>query len=281
MPEINSNNNPAYNSVTGTPLYNYVNSYQAPQGQTVNVTAPNAQNITSPIYQYPSSSLYAPQGSSIYQSTTAAPANGKETSGVNIYIYNPTGLGGPSSSSSATASYGVVPQQTTSAASAIPTQNAQQTVANTPISEEKNQTYTPQRTKKIVDLTDDYVKTLESYLRSDDKSIRRMGIQELIKRFEEDDSRYDDKALTALLNIALQDKDASNRILAMSPVAAASAHGDDNTIALLQKLQSSDKVFGQEAKMATDALLKSSQSVKSIPDYSSPKTESEDDEEKN
>ncbi len=259
MTEINPNNQ-TYSTGTGTPLYNYAdyNTYQTPSGQTVNISAPNsaAQVVTSPIYQYPTASLYNSGSSS---------SGIQGASGVNIHIYNPSAIGGQQSSG--------CPVPTAKEQSAIESAP----IANTPISEETSVPETPVKTKNVVDLTDDYIKTLESYLRSDDKSVRKMGIQDLVKRFEEDDSRYDDEALTALLNIALQDSDAGNRLLAMSPVAASVAHGNDDTINLLQNLTKSDKMYGQEAKMATDALLKASQQQKEIVD-NSPEQKTGDDE---
>ena len=90
----------------------------------------------------------------------------------------------------------------------------------------------------------------------------------MIKRFEEDKTRYNNPALTALLNIALQDPSASNRLLAMSPIASGGAVGDKNTVELLKKLASSDKLYGQEAQMANDALLNASQNRIEVPDYS-------------
>ena len=157
-----------------------------------------------------------------------------------------------------------------------PQQNV--SIANSPLLNEGNTDAAKeekQKTKKVVELTDDYIKTLESYLRSPDENIRKTGVKELIKRFEEDDSRYDDPALTALLNIALQDPDENNRMLAMSPIAAGSAHGDENTVAILQPLQASDKLYGQEAVMANNALLKTAQTMTNIPDNSPEKTEKE------
>ena len=64
-------------------------------------------------------------------------------------------------------------------------------------------------------------------------------------------------------------------MLAMSPIAAGSAHGDENTVAILQPLQASDKLYGQEAVMANNALLKTAQTMTSIPDNSPEKTENE------
>ena len=78
------------------------------------------------------------------------------------------------------------------------------------------------------------------------------------KRFEEDESRYDNPALTALLNIALQDPVPRNTIMAMSPIATESAHGDELTRTLLEKLavKENKKMHGKEAQMAQEALLK-------------------------
>lgn len=237
-----------------TPLnyYNNGSAVAVNNGQpgTVSVSTPDG---ASQVYQYPTTSIYDP--------------NKKQAaSGVNIYIYNPSAIGGPSSNSVANASY-VTPDknaqkaQPVAAANITPAQNS--AIANTPISGEK--TEKPDKTKRIVELTDDYIKTLENYLRSPDESVRKSGIVDLIKRFEEDTSRYDDPALTALLNIALQDPKADNRMLAMSPIACENAHGDENTVKLLQALQASEKIFGQEAKMATESLLKVAQTKKDVP----------------
>ncbi len=276
MPEINTNSRIKRNKAE-TPLYShgYNNSFQTPEGQTVNISSPNAtiqSGVQNPIYQYPQTSLYAPS-SSIYSPQDKNPPDNKDNknskkntaSGVNIYIYNPSGIGGPNSSSI---------ENSCDKACAMP----EQPIGAADISNDAGANK-PQKTKNVVELTDDYIKTLESYLRSNDKSVRKMGIRDLINRFEEDKSRYDDPALTALLNIALQDSDPANRLLAISPIAAASAHGDENTVALLQNLTKSDKLYGQEAEMAAEALLKSSQNKTEAPDDSVEKAES--DEQKN
>lgn len=259
MTQIQTVNQP-YTVQNGTPLYNYAN-YATPgsavatnngQQGTVAVSMPNG---TSQVYNYPTGSIYG--------NTTGQP---QATSGVNIHIYNPSAIGGPSSNSVANATYGLPNngiQQPVNAAEAQPAQSSATAIANTPLNSEK--TEDSKKKKEIVELTDDYIKTLESYIRSADADVRKSGILDLVKRFEEDSSRYDDPALTALLNIALQDPKPNNRLLAMSPVAAEKAHGDQNTIKLLKALQTSDKLYGQEAKMANEALLKSSQTKKEIP----------------
>ena len=247
-------------------------SYISPVGTTWTshnngVVTQNSQQVATPysvpIYQYPQASIYG------------MPA--QPMSGVNINIYNPAGVGGPVSTSNAAATY-ALPAQNVQGQPQM-SNNIQQyqahPVASTPIAStsinagaEDNES---QKKKDIVQITDDYVKTLESYLRSNDQQIRSVGIKELIERFEEDSSRYEDPALTALLNIALQDRNSENRLLAMSTIAAGSAHGDENTVKLLQALQKSENLYGQEALMANDALLKAARTKISVPDNSKSK----------
>lgn len=251
-------NNQFQTYTTGTPLYTYANN-SVPQQQTVGVTP--QQNVTAPYYQYPQTSIYNDP-------------NKQAASGVNIYIYNPSGIGGPSSNSQANVNYGQTtqPQVSAPAVNANANANASSPIANTPINQEDTAQHSEQKKKRIVELTDDYIKSLESYLHSSDEAVRKDGIKEILHRFEEDDSRYDDPALTALLNIALQDPSANNRMLAMSIIAGGSAHGDKNTIQILSNLSNSDKMYGQEARMASSALIKAAQETKLVPDYSNEKS---------
>ena len=251
----------------GTPLYTVVPNNVSGQ-QSVSVV-PN--NYTAPIYQYPQTS--------VYNDPTKQAA-----SGVNIYIYNPSGMSGPSSTANTTYSTPVVQ-------SPVPQQQVLQTqdvspylldknlkplpavpLASTPVSEPEIPS--GQKTKRVTILTDDYIKSLESYLHSPDKTIRKSGIREIVQRYEEDNTRYEDPALTALLNIALQDPDANNRMLAMSAVAGGSAHGDSQTLELLQNLTNSSKLYGQEAQMASSALICAAKDTKLVPDYSPDKPKS-------
>lgn len=240
------------------PFYNQQNAQtvQTPQGQTVSVS-PNTHQI----YQYPQTSLYD--------------TSKQATSGVNIYIYNPSGIGGPS----ANTTYTTQPQQAPMAQQPIMPMQQSQPVASAPISENPVASTTinnsntlnnkeNQKTKLVTELTDDYIKTLESFLRSPDAKVRKAGITELIKRYEEDLSRYNDPALTALLNIALQDTDASNQIAAMSPIASGSANGDADTVKLLNQLVASEEMHGTVASMAKDALLNANQTKIAVPDDS-------------
>ncbi len=226
------------------------------QQGTVSVSTPGAPQQ---VYQYPTTSIYDP-------------ASKQATSGVNIYIYNPSAIGGPSSNSVANATYGYPAQPavaSTPVAQIPETQNVAAqpnvSIANTAIAPDEKAEAEDKKSKKVVELTNEYIKTLESYLTSADANVRKMGIVDLIKRYEEDTSRYEDPALSALLNIALQDPKPTNRTLAMSPILAEVAHGDSNTITILQNLQKSDKVYGEEAKMATEAMLKVAQNKVEVP----------------
>lgn len=110
-------------------------------------------------------------------------------------------------------------------------------------------------TKEVTLLTDEYIKTLENYLRNDNRDIRTQGIEMLAKCFREDKTRYDDVALNNLLNLALQDVEPRNRILTMCLLDTKDAKGDDLTYDILTQLQKSTAYGGEEAKMASKVLL--------------------------
>lgn len=110
--------------------------------------------------------------------------------------------------------------------------------------------------RKIVQLTDDYIKNLENYLNSQDKELRYMGAKEVIARLEEDESRKDDKALNALINKMLQDPYSKVRFLAMAALQSRMATGDNLTVQLLTNMQNSSSGYGQDSLMASDILLK-------------------------
>lgn len=244
---------PSQNVNYTQPMYMYQNQVQQPvtpqQAPSVDNSGQNSN--THQIYQYPTTSIYNPNGEK-----TTLPA-----SGVTIQIFNPAGIGGPVSTSVANANYPTpqIPAQTV-------VQTAPTPIANTPLQlDEKQSDKKTGKTKNIVELTDAYIKTLENYLKNPDKHVRRSGITDLIQRFHEDSSRHNDPALVALLNIALQDPVPANRVHAMASICAEEASGDENTINILKKLQQSDKMYGEEAKMATEALLKASQNKIQVP----------------
>ncbi|MBO5435734.1 hypothetical protein J6A31_08070 [bacterium] len=115
--------------------------------------------------------------------------------------------------------------------------------------------------RKVVELTDEYIMNLENYLNSKDKDVRMMGAKEVIARLQEDNSRKDDPALTALINKMLQDPDQKIRFLALSMLEARTCTGNDYTVGVLQKMQQGTSGFGQDAAQATSVLLKMSGKV--------------------
>lgn len=112
--------------------------------------------------------------------------------------------------------------------------------------------------REIVELTDDYIRTLENYLNNQDKEVRLMGAKEVIARLDEDHSRKDDKALNALVNKMLQDPSTAVRTLALTALNSRIATGDNLSVSLLQQMQNSQSGYGQDALMASDTLLKMS-----------------------
>lgn len=119
-----------------------------------------------------------------------------------------------------------------------------------------NKETTKKEKRKIVQLTDDYIKTLENYLNSQDKEVRLMGAKEVVARLMEDESRKDDKALNALINKMLQDPAEQVKFLALSMLDSRNVTGDATTVQLLQAMQQSKSGYGQDAILASNILLK-------------------------
>ena len=141
--------------------------------------------------------------------------------------------------------------------------NITTTSTTTKETNETTKTETKKKTekRKVVELTDQYIKNLENYLNSQDKEVRMMGAKEVIARLQEDDSRKDDPALTALINKMLQDPSQEIRILALSMLDSRTCTGNDYTVNVLKKMQNSQTGYGQDAMQATNILLKMSGNV--------------------
>lgn len=113
--------------------------------------------------------------------------------------------------------------------------------------------------RKIVELTDDYIRNLEAYLDSQDKQVRLNAAKEVYARLEEDESRFDDKALTALINKMLQDPSREIRFLALTALDGRICKGDDYTVGVLKQMQQNNNdPLNQEAVDANSILLKMS-----------------------
>jgi len=233
------------------------------------------QNVSNQVMNnaQPVKTVPAPQAAGNYPSPVHIPVQQQtsplQSSGVNIVIYNPSVNPTAGTVANSNNTYGVpaaYPQNYYFQKPQEPPSDAvaQAYLANSSIKDEvKAEEPAPAEPKKeethkenIVQLTDDYVKTLENYLNNENPKVREMGAKELLARFKEHKSRYNDIALTNLLNKALQDGSKNVRFIALSALDAGFAQGDNLTREILQKMQASKEVYGEDAMMASEALLK-------------------------
>lgn len=130
-------------------------------------------------------------------------------------------------------------------------------------SEIDNSSKTKEKTKKIVPLTDDYIKSIENYMNSENPKIRLIGAKELLERFKEDENRKDNPSLMPLLNKALKDTSPSVRFLGLTMLQLGYALGNDETVTILKDIQSKnqDKI-GEDALLASEILLNMSAAQK-------------------
>ena len=134
---------------------------------------------------------------------------------------------------------------------------SRQTNSNSSQNISENVSSTDEKTvkKRIVLLNDNYIKNLENMLNSQDKSQRVTAAKAVFERLDEDPSRKDDKALTALINKMLQDPVQEVRLLALSALEGRICNGDDYTVALLQQMQTNPQGPGFDASDASRILL--------------------------
>lgn len=121
--------------------------------------------------------------------------------------------------------------------------------------------------KRVVALTDEYIMSLENYLNNQNSEVRLMASKEVLKRLDEDKSRFDDAALNALLNKMLQDPSKLIRVAAMSAFASRLASGNDYTVQLLKNMQANPSADKEDILQAADILLKMSSTteIKHVP----------------
>lgn len=252
-------------------------------------------------YQLPQSNIYAqsamqqPIQPVAPQAVTqpAAPSGSPTASAVNIIIQNPTANPAPAYPSYPAnyymqqPIYNMAPNNAYPQAAPVaqPVPQAAAPVSAAPIEKEvvkpeETEEKKTGKTKNVVQLTDDYIKSLENYLRDPKKDVRVMAAKELSKRFTEDDSRKNDAALNSLLNLVIQDKAVEIRSLGLALLSGRLAQGDETTVKILKEMQNSKEAYGQDALSATDALLKMSGEIVKIPDNSPDKPELTDDQKK-
>lgn len=111
---------------------------------------------------------------------------------------------------------------------------------------------------KVVALTNEYIMSLENYLNNPNSDIRLMASKEVLTRFDEDKSRFDDAALNALINKMLQDPNKLIRIAALSALSSQLASGNEFTVQLLHQIQQNPNSDKEDVLQAADILLKMS-----------------------
>jgi len=114
--------------------------------------------------------------------------------------------------------------------------------------------------KHVQAITYQYVKNLESYLNSPSEDLRKQAAKEVMQRFDEDKSRYNDAALNALVNKMLQDPASHNvKATALTILDSRLAQGNDTTTKILNNMAQNDKSRnGADAATASNILLKMS-----------------------
>lgn len=122
----------------------------------------------------------------------------------------------------------------------------------------QNSQYT--RKKHVQTITDNYIKNLEAALNSPSEDTRKIAAKEVMKRFDEDKSRYNDGALIALVNKMLQDPACHNvKATALSILDSRLAQGNDTTVKILSNMAKNDKSRdGADAATASGILIKMS-----------------------
>lgn len=178
--------------------------------------------------------------------------------GVNIQIFNPASYASVAPSSSYSNNF--LPSYPQNYYTQNFTQPPPVVPAATPTQPQTTHTAESKKTEKreIVQLTDTYIKNLETALNNQNSQVRLMAAKEVLARLQEDPSRKDDPALNALVNKMLQDPYAPVKMIAMSAIESRIASGDDTSIKILQNIQKQKTANGEDSLQAHHALLQMS-----------------------
>ncbi len=214
-------------------------------------TVANSNNTysTPAVYPYPVSGVNANAG--------RITGNGGENAAAAAVNLNGIGGGNPNQQMAYPANYYTQGPKKANADDVAKSYIANTSVKDTVKTEEAKKEKETHK-EKIVQLTDEYIMTLENYMNNPNAKVREMAIKEVMERFKEHKSRFTDVALTNLLNKALQDRSKAVRFVALATLDSEFARGDDFTVQLLNNMQSSSAVYGEDALMAADILLKMS-----------------------
>ncbi len=211
------------------------------------------QPVYSPPYPYPAPYNYLVNQWQ-QQNQYGGPPGAQTAGAASVPVGSPVNAAVPASTAVTSSTAPVPAKETQEQAQIPPKEEQKQTPAEQPketkaeekpadAKKEDKTTKVPDSSKMIVPLTDEYIQKLEKMLNDPDYTVRAQGIKEVLKRFKEDETRKSDKALTALLNKALQDPDQAVKSLAIMIPEAGYAVGDDLTLQLLENIQKQESKY--------------------------------------
>ncbi len=178
-------------------------------------------------------------------------------SGVNIQIFNPTVAAPGATLPPSTVNAGNYSTNPTYPANYYTQNLAQQQKQPTAVVQAVKPADAKKTEKReIVQLTDNYIKTVENYLNNQDKNVRLMGAKEVLARLQEDDTRKNDPAMNALVNKMLQDPYQPVKFIAMAALESRAATGNQTSVGLLQNIQKQKTAYGEDSLKASNILLK-------------------------
>lgn len=110
--------------------------------------------------------------------------------------------------------------------------------------------------KRVVVLTDEYIQKLDQFLSGDDMELREYAASEVIKRLDEDKTRYNDKALNALVNKMILDPyDHKVRERGLIALDSQLASGDENTRTILEMVKQDPNLLDRDKGIIETALM--------------------------
>ena len=119
--------------------------------------------------------------------------------------------------------------------------------------------------KRVTVLTDDYIKKLDECLQSQNKEIREYAASEVVKRFNEDKTRYNNKQLNALVNKMLLDPyDNKVRGRGLMVLETQLAKGDENTKQILDFIQQNPNTIDRHKEQIEKVKLQMSANTEMV-----------------
>ena len=110
--------------------------------------------------------------------------------------------------------------------------------------------------KRVVVLTDTYIKNLENLLNDNDQELREYAASEVIKRLDEDKTRHNDKALNALVNKMILDPYAHKvRERGLIAIDSGLASGDENTRTILELVKHDPGLLTRDQSLVEKCLF--------------------------